>query len=356
MAVTISDNRTTLDQADATTNFNTGAAISSIYAEADFCISVAINETTGQMFYNGTTPDFTAAGNKVIYLWSALVATMNGYKEATPADSSHAMWISDTTNDLVIYMSGNDRDVFRHSDGQVIFQSFVVDIDYLDTANANGDLAVIAGSYVSFDPTTTSMEVGGHYTTLSKALGGGTNCSIDIIRYGTEGISVIDGTTGDRGKFSEVAAADRSTLDGAAHGVIREYTPGSYGAQGALKFGTTSTGDSWFDDSGVSVTFEDRLIADDKYKFVVLGNITGGEETHFYLTDSTVASARPAVEVDMSSTGIDTLALDGVNFVNLKKPAAFPTDSSSYTHSVVNCGFSNVGQIDPGTVDFQSGQ
>ena len=353
MSVTIIDNRTTLDQCDAATNFNAGAAISSIYAEAGFSIGIAYNEATGQLFFNATTPNFSLAGNKLIYLWSTCVATQNGYKESTPADSSHAMWLSDTTNDLIIYMAGNDRDVFKHADGQVTFQCFVIDIDYLDTVNTNGDLAALAGNYASFDETTTSMEVGAYYVTLTKALGGGTNCHLDIIRYGIEGISIIDGTTGDRGTFAEIATADRDIVDGAGHGILREYTPGSYGAQGTIKFGTTSTGDSWFDDSGFSLTFEDRLVADDKYKVVVLGNVTGGEETHLYLADGTIASARPGVEVDMSSTGINTLDLDGVNFVNLKNPITFPTDSSSYTHSVVNCGFSNVGQISPGTVDFQ---
>lgn len=353
MSVTIIDNRTTLDQCDAATNFNAGAAISSIYAEAGFSIGIAYNEATGQLFYNATTPNFTSAGNKLIYLWSTCVATQNSYKEGTPADSSHAMWLSDTTNDLIIYMAGNDRDVFKHADGQVTFQCFVIDVDYLDTVNTNGDLAALAGSYGAFDPTTTTMEVGAYYVTLTKALGGGTNCSIDIIRYGTEGISITAGTTGDRGTFAEIATADRDIVDGAGHGILREYTPGSYGAQGTIKFGTESTGDSWFDDSGFSLTFEDRLVSDDKYKVVVLGNTTVGEETHLYLSDGTIASARPGVEVVMSGTGINTLDLDGVNFVNLKKPIAFPTDSSNYTHSVVNCGFSNAGQINPGAVDFQ---
>jgi hypothetical protein len=290
----------------------------------------------------------------LIYLWSACIATQNGYKEATPANSSHAMWLSDTTNDLIIYMAGNDRDVFKHADGQVDFQCFMVDIDYLDTLNTNGDLSALAGSYASFDKTSLSMEVGAYYVTLSKALGGGVNCHVDIIRYGTEGISITGGTTSDRGEFSEIATEDRNKADGKGHGLFREYAPGSYGVQGTLKFGTTSTGDSWFDDSGVSLTYEDRPVADDKFKFVILGNTTGGEETNFYLADSTISSARPAVEVDMSSTGINVFDLDGISFVNLKKPITFPTDSASYTHSVVNSAFVNSGQIDPGTVTFTS--
>jgi hypothetical protein len=354
VAVTVTDNRSELDQCDATTNFNTGTAITTTFAESTACVAVAYNETTGQLFYNGTTPDLSAAGNKLIYLWSACIATQNSYKVANPneADSSHAMYLSDGTNNLIIFMSGNDRDVFKHADGQVTFQCFLVDLDYLDTVNTNGDLYATGGSYASFDPTSTTLDIGGHYVTLSKALGGGYNCHVDIIRYGTEGISITGGTTGDRGNFSEVATEDRGTANQKAHGIIREYTPGSYGVQGTMKFGTTGTGDSWFDDSGVSITFEDRLVSDDKYKLYVLGNTTGGEETHFYLADSTVASARPGVEVIMSGVGINTLDLDSVNFVNLLQPVSFPRDSASYTHTVNNCGFSNVGQVDPGTVDF----
>ena len=352
MSVTISDNRTTLDQCDSNTNFNVGDPDTTLYAEGDGSITYSYGETTGQIYYNSTTPNFTTAGNELIYLWSACIATQNSYKEPTPEDSSHAMWISDTTNDLIIYMAGNDRDVFKHADGQVTFQCFVVDIDYLDTVDTNGNLAALAGTYASFDPTSTTMEVGAHYTTLSKALGGGTNCYIDIIRYGTEGISIIDGTTGDRGNFAEIAAADRDIIDAAAHGVLREYTPGSYGVQGTIKFGTTSTGDSWFDDAGVSITFEDRQVSDDKFRFMILGNVTGGEETNFYLANSTITTARPAVEVDMSSTGINVLDLDGVNFVGLKKLLTFPIDSASYTHTVANCSFVNSGQISPGAVTF----
>lgn len=351
MAVTVTDQRTILDQADAATNFNTGAQNSALYAEADYSIAYAYNITTGQIYYNGTCPNFTTTGNELIYVWSAIVATQNGYKEATPSNSSHAMWLSDGTNDLIIYMAGNDRDVFKHADGQVAFQCFLIDIDYLDTVNTNGDLAALAGSYASFSKTGIS-EVGSHYTTLSKALGGGVNCYIDIIRYGTGGISITGGTTGDRGTFAEICVEDRSTADQKAHGILREYTPGSYGCQGRLNFGTTSTGDSWFDDSGFVLTFEDRLVADDKFAIYVLGNTTGGEETHLYWANGTISSARPAVTVDMSSTGINTLDISGVSFVNLKNQIWFPTDSASYSHSVSGCSFSNCGQIDPGAVDF----
>ena len=348
MTVTVTDNRTILDQADAITNFNLGSQNTTDYAEAAASVSLAVDTSTGQLFFNGTCPNFVTTGNELIYIWSSNTATQNSYKPATQANASHALWLSDGTNDIIIFMEGNDRLVFKHSDSQVQFSCFIIDVDYLDTVNTNGNLYEVAGSYASFDPTSIT-EVGAYYVTLSKALAGGFNCFIDIIRYGTEGISITGGTTGARGTFLEVTTEDRAKTDLKAHGIIREYTIGSYGVQGTLKFGTTSTGDSWFDDSDVSITFEDRQVSDDKWKIVVLGNTTGGEETHFYLTNVTIASARVGVEVDMTSTGINTIDLDSVKFTGLKNAINFPSDSASYSHSIVNCIFNDCGQVDPNT-------
>lgn len=352
MAVIIVDNRSILDECDANTNFNTGAADTSIFAEASGCVAVAINETTGQMYYDAVTPNLTLEGNKLIYLWSACIATLNSYKEVTPADSSHAMYLGDGIDGIIIYMAGNDRDVFKHADNQVTFQCFMVDLDYLDTLNANGDLAAIAGSYGAFDPTSLTLDIGAHYTTLSKALGGGVNCYIDIIRYGTGGVSIVGGTTGDPGKFSEIAAGDRSTSTLAGHGICREYTPGAYGIQGTLQFGDHGDNDAIFEDSGVAVTFEDRPVADDKFKLIIEGD--GTNTNKFDLSNSSIVSARPGVEVDMSSDDIDILNLSSVSFVNLLNPISFPYDSDVYSHTVVGSSFSNCGQVTIGSAEFRN--
>jgi len=262
------------------------------------------------------------------------------------------MYIGDGTNNLIIYQAGNDREVFKHADGQVTFQCFLIDMDYLSTVSTNGDLAALNGTFASFNGASTSLDIGAHYTTLSKALGGGNNCYMDIIRYGTEGIQITGGTTADRGTFAQICIEDRSTLAGKAHGIIREYTGGAYGVQGPLQFGTTGTGDSWFEASGSSITFEDRLVADDKYKIVVLGNTAAGEETHFILRNSTVQSARPGVTIDMSSTGINELVLTGTTFLNLLNAITLPTDTitGSYTHTVTSCTYTNCGILDQGSV------
>ncbi len=350
MAVTVLDNRTVLDQADAVTNFNTGTVLTSEYAESTGSIGEAYNIATGQTYFNGTVPNFTTAGNELIYLWSACIATQNAYNAG--ADASHAMWLSDGTNELVIYMAGNDRDAFKHSLGQVTFQCFMVDVDYLSTLNTAGGIHVLSGSFANFVASSIS-QVGAHYVTLSKALGGGYNCYIDIIRYGTEGISIYGGGSGTEGKFSEIAVEDRSTANLKAHGIIREYTSGAYGVQGTLKFGTDSaTGNAYFLDSGVSITYEDRPVADDKFKFVVQGNST--DTNDFRLSNASIASARPGITVDMSSTNIDVLILNTVTFQNLKNAITFPSDSASFNHSVNDCTVSGCAAVDMGTVDVSN--
>lgn len=352
MAVTVTDNRTTLYQDGLTGVTGADTSVTDFYAEATGSAAIAYNIATGQIYF-GSSLDTTVTGNEVLYVWSAIVATQNGYKEATAADSSHAMYVGDGTNNFIAYMAGNDRDAFKHSTGQVSFQCFMVDMDYMSTANTNGDIAFLDGSFASLNEASITR-IGAHYTTLSKALGGGQNCYMDIIRVGgaDDGISITGGTTGDRGTFEEICVEDRSDLDGKAHGIIREYTGGAYGCQGTLKFGTTAAGDSWFEDTAFSLTFEDRLVADDKFKLVVLGNTTGGEETHFILSNGTIQTARPGVAVDMSSTGINTLTLTTVTFLNLLNAIDFPTDSASYSHSVTGCTFNSCGQISPGSVTF----
>lgn len=354
MAVTVVDNRTILYQ-DGLTNI-TGASVSetSFFAESTGCAAEAINIATGQIYWNGTTPNFTTTGNELIYVWSAIVATQNGYKEPTPSDSSHAQYIGDGTNNLIIYQAGNDRAVFKHSDTQVSFECFLVDIDYLSTINTNGDLAALNGSFASFNAASTSMDVGAHYTTLSKALGGGVNCYLDIIRYGgqAQGLQIRGGTTGDRGNFSQIAAEDRATGNGKAHGIIREYTAGAYGCQGTLRLGDETTGTSYFESDGESVTFEDRLVADDKFALFTDANSTGTNVV--ILRNAVVSSARPGVTINFSAANMNELTLSGCTFSNMRRLVSFPTDTNGTTlvHNVTGCTFNNCDQIDPGTVVF----
>ena len=352
MAITILDNRTTVDNADdETTGWTPSDGTQSFAAEGNLSVATAYNIATGTQFYTASaTVDHTAAGNEMIYIWSGMVATQNGWKEATLGDSSHMMLIGDGTNQVALAEAGNDRDVFKHGDGQVGFQCFLIDIDYLPTKDAAGEILAVTGSYAALNEAALE-DYGGRYVTLSKALGGGDNCFTDIIRYGTGGITVYGGGAATQTTFLEIATEDRDTASGKGHGVLREYTSGTYGVQGTLQFGrATSLGVSYFLDDTVIVNYEDRDVNDDKFQFIVEGNVT--DTNDFRLSSSVIVSARPGVTVDMSSSNIDDLHLTNVSFTNLLNAVSFPTDTNGTTrdHIVTGCIFTACGTVIPGSV------
>lgn len=348
MAVTVTDNRTTQYEDGLTGVTGADTSVTDFFAEATGCAAVAYNIATGQIYY-GSSLDTTAAGSELLYVWSAVVATQNGYKEATPADSSHAQYVGDGTNNFIVYQAGNDRDVFKHADTQVSFQCFLIDMDYLSTADTNGDIAFLDGSLASLNEASITR-IGAHYTTLSKALGGGQNCYMDIIRSGgaEDGIQITGGTTGDRGTFAEVAAEDRSTANGKAHGILREYTTGSYGCQGTMRFGDTGTATTYFEDDGVAVSWEDRLVADDKYKLVVEGNGTG---TNLWsINNSTISSARPALTIEFDGGNVDTLSVTNSVFLNTRGSVTWSSGADASGHTCSNNIYTNVASVAAGAI------
>jgi hypothetical protein len=346
MAVTVNDTRTTWDDADADTDWNVGVENTTDYAEANGSITEAVDTTSQHMEATKTLVDLTST---LVYVWSANIAEQNVWKPGTLADAPHCLYISDGTNDLALLQAGNDREVFKHSETQVVFQCFVIDTDYIDTKDAAGEIYEINGSVGSFDPASVT-EIGAYYTTNSKSFKGW-NVGCDIIRHGNGGLEVYGGTTGDRGTLAEIVAEDRSKTTGKCHGIIREYTAGTYGAQGALTFGTASaTADAWFEDANVSITFEDRDIGANKYKLTVQGNST--DANHFILSNARISSAGPSLGIELNNSDIDTLSLDTVTFDGVSAQITLPTDSASYTHVVNNCTFNDCQLISPGTVDF----
>lgn len=363
MAVITVDNRVVISDADSTTGWTGvgGGTTTTPRAEGTFALAEAYNIATGTMYFS-PTPN-TNLTNRLLYVQSYTNALQNGWKEATLSNSSHMLYIEDNgNNELALCQAGDDRDVFKHSKTQVQFQCFLIDLDFLSTKNTNGEVLAIAGSVASFNEASITR-IGSRFVTLSKALGGGDNCFIDILRYdevdsdgntttSNSGISIYGGGTGTEGKFSEIVTEDESNAADKGHGVIREYTAGSYGVQGILKFGTTNAlGNAIFDDSDFTITFENRDVNDDKYGLYVFGNSTN--TNNFTISNGTITTAGPGVVIDMSSTNIDVLNIDNVNFNNLLNAVTFPTDvANSGSHSITNSTFTNVGTIATGTVTF----
>jgi hypothetical protein len=365
MAVTTVDRRTLINDADSLTDW-TGpdTLVTSPRAEGSYSVGNEVGPASGQTPFYYTPAAALDLDGHLLYIRSHTNAIQNGWKEATLSDSSHGMYLYDGTNELFLLEAGNDRDVFKHAKTEVAFQSFLIDLDYLATKDSNGEIEEIAGSVSGFVETSVDR-VGSVFHTESKALGGGQNCFVDIMRYdqtdtsgdsttSNSGIFIYGGTSSDPGTLAEVVADDESIAADKGYGVIREYTAGSYGCQGILKFGTTNAvADAYFEDTDFILTFENRDVNDDKLKIFVFGNST--DTNSFVLSNGSIASAGPGVELDWDSTNIDLLDINNVLFKDLKRVINLPTDSSSsLIHSVENSTFDNCGKISPGTVDFDN--
>ena len=354
MAVIVSDTRTLISEADADvggTWTGGGGEFGSPFVEASAAWVGTLNTTAGQIYFTRTTAiDIT---NQLVYIWSNNFALQFGW-DTDPISATtgppNAMHLGDGTNRISIKMAGADRKVFSHLDAQDWnWDCLLVDTLLLSTLNTDGRIFARAGTFAGYNVAATT-QFGADMRTESKGLGGGTNVAVDIIRVGNDGLVITGGVTGDRGTFFEIVVEDRSTLTGKAHGIIREYATGLYGIQGPLTFGSAS-GASWFQDSNVTVAFENRDVANDKYYIATAG---GTGETHFILLNSTILSTGPFVTLDFSANDVDTLTLQDCSFRQLGNSITFGNDVSASGHIVNGCVFVGCGQIDLGLVEFEN--
>jgi hypothetical protein len=345
MPVTVTDLRTTVDEGDSATNYNQGLAVTNAFAEAPYSIGVS-NSSLGSLddiYWTGTSIDLS---NELIYVQSLLSALANTWTAA-----AHALYLGDGTDGVALHQEGGDRVVFRHSDGQVLFSSFVLDGSYYQDKLNSGEYTVRTGD------TSLTMsaitQIGATYRPESKALGGGYNEYLDIIRYGNKGLMITGGTGDTPGTFFDIAVLDRSTAEDRGHGIIREYSSGIYGLQGPLNFGD-STGVSWFEESNFSLIFENRDIGDSKYFLKVTGDTAVGDSTWFKIDSATITTAGPNVYCDFSHYGIDDFAITNCNITGLSNFINFAGDSLAFSHTVTGNTFNAIGQIDPRRVIFQN--
>ena len=345
MAIILTDRRSIVNEAETVTGW-TGAGYgitTTDVAEAGAAVAASLAETTGEVYYGLTANNVS---NNLIYVW-----LFNNALQPTWTTAPNALLLGDGTNQIGFQQAGSDRKIFAHSDGPVNWQCAVIDgsiANTLSTANA------ISGSLASLDLTAIT-QIGGDFETQSKALGGGYNVAVDILRIGIDGIRIQGGNTTDYGVFTEIAVADRSTANQAGHGVFRETSPISFGIQSPITFGDTANGtqNTVFQDSGVTIVYEDRDIADDKYYFAVEGNAS--VTNSFELTGSTIAAAGPHVLIRANTNNIDTLTFDGITFSALGNSITFSdfADAGGGDHTIENCTFDGCGRIRPGNTTFQ---
>lgn len=349
MAVTITDLRAILNEADATTSW-TGSNSITLFTtgptpiESTGCLGMVVSNTTEDAYLTVSSTDYTAGntpGPSIISFWIFHRAELD-----TTANGGIAIQLGDGTNRVAYHVAGSDVDGFRHSAGPVGWQNVLI-----DTANLPSSTTTLAGSAASLNFAAIT-QIGVMFKTLVKAVGGVDNCFWDICRENQigEGLRISGGTGGSPGLLSEVATADRGTGNQQAYGVVRELGTGLYGCQSALYFGDSGTGNNEFNDSNVTLAFEDRLVDTDKYLVQVDGNSTG--TNNWTLTNATISvpSSRSA-SFDATDVNLDLMSATAVQFVGFDLGCDFSADATlGPDHDLTNCTFRGCGQVNTGRV------
>lgn len=305
MAVTVTDNRTIINEADANTGWTSTNTLTPGTAEptpieSTGRLGIVVSTTTHNSYVTLTSTNMSAG--YLIYFWLGHRAELD-----TRANGGLMLQLGDGTNRVGYHVAGSDILGFVHFAGPVTWQCLV-----LDTANLSGFASTtFAGSAASLNLTAIT-QVGVAFKTLVKAVGNVENCFIDIGRHMNPGandgcaLTITGGASGDPGTFAEIATADRQIGNLQAHGVIRELGSGLYGVQGPIRFGNpTGTDSSWFEDKNVAVSFETRYFQTTKYKIVIVDNGTG---TTTFRLGTKVGSGATATGTD----GCSLVAASGI--------------------------------------------
>jgi len=342
MSVTITNNMTTLYDAESTSNWTTDDTVTTytgFQREGTYCLGMQGSQGT---VYAYKTISSTNLSNCIIYSW------MNAGSVDTKANGGFRIIIGDGTNTRAYYVGGSDDYGFQLG----AWSCFI-----LDTSNLPTSYHQINGSSA---PTLTAItQVGVEFNVPIKAVGSGDNVFIDICRYisnSSAALTIGGGGSTTEGTFSEIVAQDESTSN--AYGIIRKLQSGVYGVQGALEFGDSGTGSSYFKDTNALVIFEDRTVPSSYYKITLVGNSTGtnsfvlGEKSGSVgINGCVIKSAGSAkVALDFSDSNFDEVKLYGTSFIDV---GATTLPSNATNKEVISCTWNIAGKVTVDTCDVQ---
>ncbi len=272
MAVTLTDDRTIVSEADATTGWTGSVTVSTGTAdptpmEATNWLGMRNNNTTVNAYF---TISSTSLTNQLVTVWAFPRTVLD-----TKANGGLQILLGDGTNRIGFHIAGDDEAAFRNDIGPTSWWCAVLDTAKLATYAQT----VYAGSFASLNVGAIT-QIGIAFKATVAAQGNVPNCYWDIVRRNAAGvgITITAGSAGDPGKFDQIATEDRSTANQRAHGIVRRLATGLFGVQGYLKFGSTGSASTYFHDKNVAVAFEARGLDIDKYGITVQGNGTGSTD------------------------------------------------------------------------------
>ena len=357
MALTVTDTRTVPSDADATTGWTavTGTGLAVFTSDPDpveltGCLGLVVSTATAQLYYGLASVGLT---NNLVYCWAAPFGQMD-----TVANGGVTLILGDGTNRIGYHLAGSDGAAFRHSDGPVSWQCLIV-----DTANLPSVTTTYAGVLANLNLGAIT-QIGIGFKTLAKSKGGVANCFVDAIRYGTGGLRLTAGTSGDPGTFENIAADDRATTSAKGYGIFRKLAAGLFGCQGSLVFGDTAGSTaSYFVNTDSSLVFEDRGIRGGRYGIIVQGNTTGSTTFRLGVKSGTGDDASGAngcnIVVPTATLGaflasdadLQFCLIYGSNLNGFRGGLTFSSDATNGPNhefsgnSIISCG-----QMDPGRI------
>lgn len=357
MAVTITDNRTLVTEADSITGWT---GVLTVFTadpdpvESTACLGMVVSqETEFSYFTMGAGVNMSGSGGlggTLVYVWTLALGAMDTF-----TNGGIQILLGDGTNRVGFHVGGSDKAGFRHNDGPVAWQCFVI-----DTANLPTQRTVNAGSFAALNFSSIT-QVGVGFKTLAKAKGGVANCWVDAIRYGNGGLTITGGSAGDPGTFAQIAAADRSTGTGQAYGICRELGAGAYGLQGPLVFGNGATS-TLFHDRNATVVFEDRGVGPDKYSISVTGSacvfklgtkVGTGDTATGADGVALVVPTTQAASFLATHSAISSSLVYGSRFDGFKSGFELCSAAEGANHEFIGCIVNNSAKVRPGRVQLR---
>lgn len=366
--------------------------------EATASIGTPIPADLDTMIHQGTATDMS---DTLIYGW---------FLTSPPLDSAFSqssggtrgpgfgIILSDDTEIRAFGLGGSNRAGFRHDADRPDWQAIVLDTYVAARVNigsrritndpkfADADLRLLyaeAGNVTANQhnattlgsPTYTSItELGYFVTRLAAVKGGVENTFCDIMRYGTEGIQVIEDTAGATSNFLDIAKADRSGAANAAHAAVRETGQKSYSINSRITIGDSAGGSQsvnfvetnsiiQWESYPLKKRFEGRVISEfdsnevPRFRIITSGPSTGGT-TGFKIGTRTgdgtgssgcVFTAPEVVDVDfkLDDANVDSVGVYGSTFRNIDSilfSKSKTTSHEAFQNDFIGCGpiFSNI--------------
>lgn len=343
MAITITDNRIVLNEADATTGwtstdgptvFTTGPTP----IEAGGCLGLQASNAIEDAYIAITSDDYSAGGS--LFVWMTNRAAFD-----TTVNGGVGIQVGDGTNRIAYHVGGSDGTGFRHDVGPVDWVNFQIDL-----ANKPANFTAIAGAEANLDETAIT-QVGVYFETIAKSVGGADNCFWDIIRFADNGvgIEVYGGTSGVPETVEQVTVEDRNESTLRAHGIIRKVGAGAYSIQGNISWGdATGTAATYINSTGETFLWEDRgQSTNNYYRWIAVGNTTGVTDLNF---DSCVWTCPTSGIIDVSDANVD--AFDVRSTIITGFDQGINTGGASNIWS--NNTFNGCGQLETTGTDLQN--